>query len=96
MGGLAIKNTSKIPAKTAEKLGNDIVSVLSSKLGIDRCILGSVGTKPDDLVMLRDRELRLAVDLVKIGQDQHRLDIFRPLREGDLVGLDRFLEPVEP
>lgn len=48
MGGLAIKNTSKIPAKTAEKLGNDIVSVLSSKLGIDSCILGSVGKKPDN------------------------------------------------
>lgn len=48
MGGLAIKNTSKIPAKTALELGNNIISVLSDKLGIECCLLGSVGKKPDN------------------------------------------------
>ena len=47
MGGLAIKTSSKIPSKTAVKLGNDIVEILQNKNNINSCILGSVGKKLD-------------------------------------------------
>lgn len=47
MGGLAIKTSSKIPALTAKKMGDNITSFLN-KNGIESCILGSVGKKPEN------------------------------------------------
>lgn len=48
MGGLAIKTSSKIPAKIAEKLGNDIIDMISGKQKVSCCLLGSTGKKKDD------------------------------------------------